>query len=217
MTAAAMQTDELIAALAHELEPARKALVARKLVPALVAGLILATMAMMMTLGPRPDLDAAMRLHAFWMKFFYTLSLTVLGFALVMRQARAGANSRGILFALAAPVAALVVLASTELSVPRANTAALVMGRTWIVCPWLIAALSVPVLALMLAALRQLAPTRLALAGAAAGLVAGAGAATIYGFHCTEMAAPFILIWYTLGIAVAAGLGALLGPSFLRW
>jgi hypothetical protein len=217
MKVAAMKTDDLIAALTHELEPARKALVARRLMPALAAGLILCAAAMLMMLGARPDLHAAMRLHAFWMKFFYTLSLAVLGLALVMRQARAGANSRGVLFALAAPVAALMVLASMELSVPGADTAALVMGRTWMICPWLIASLSVPILALMLAALRQLAPTRLALAGAAAGLVAGAGAATIYGFHCTEMAAPFILIWYTLGIAVAAGLGALLGPSFLRW
>ncbi|HWC63691.1 MAG TPA: NrsF family protein, partial [Rhizomicrobium sp.] len=69
----------------------------------------------------------------------------------------------------------------------------------------------------LLAALRRLAPTRLTLAGSAAGLVAGAGAATVYGFHCTEMAAPFILIWYTLGIGLAAGLGAMLGQRCLHW
>jgi hypothetical protein len=55
------------------------------------------------------------------------------------------------------------------------------------------------------------------LAGAAAGLVAGASAATVYGFHCPETAAPFILVWYSLGIALAAGLGALAGPWVLRW
>ena len=74
-----------------------------------------------------------------------------------------------------------------------------------------------PVYAGLLLALRQLAPTRLPLAGAAAGLVAGAVAATIYGFHCPETAAPFILVWYSLGIVLAAGLGSLIGRWALRW
>jgi hypothetical protein len=213
-----MKTDELIAILSEELKPARKGMVPRWLLPALAAGLLISLAMMLALLGPRPDLHQAMRLNAFWMKFFYTLSLAILGFVLIERQARAGANSRAVLFALGAPVMALIVLASIQLSSrPSGDTALLVMGQTWMVCPWLIVLLSLPMLALMLLALRQLAPTRLALAGAAAGLVAGAGAATIYGFHCTEMAAPFILIWYTLGIAVAAGLGALLGERCLRW
>jgi hypothetical protein len=212
-----MRTDELIAFLSDDLKPARRGMVPGWLLPALAAGLFLSLLMMLRFLGARPDLHQAMQLGAFWMKFFYTLSLAILGFVLVGRQARAGANSRAVLFALGAPVAALIVLASIQLSEARGDTAGLVMGRTWMVCPWLIALLALPALALMLAALRRLAPTRLTLAGAAAGLVAGAGAATIYGFHCTEMAAPFILIWYTLGIGLAAGLGALLGQSCLRW
>jgi hypothetical protein len=54
-------------------------------------------------------------------------------------------------------------------------------------------------------------------AGAAAGLLSGAIAATIYGFHCPEMAAPFLLVWYTLGIAFSAAFGAFLGPRLLAW
>src|SRR6202789_2850863 len=215
--AAAMKTDDLIAILSEDLQPARRGLVLRWLMLGLVAGVAASALAMMTMLGPRPDLHAAMALNMFWMKFFYTLALAVLGLVIVERQARAGADSRKAVMALAAPVVALIVLASVALSAPQADTAKLVMGDTWMVCPWLIVTFSLPVFAGLLLALRRLAPTRLTLAGAAAGLVAGASAATVYGFHCTESAAPFILIWYTLGIAVAAGLGALAGYWALRW
>ena len=69
----------------------------------------------------------------------------------------------------------------------------------------------------LLLALRWLAPTRLRAAGAAAGLAAGAWAACLYCLHCPETAAPFILVWYSAGITLATGLGALLGPRLLRW
>jgi hypothetical protein len=62
-----------------------------------------------------------------------------------------------------------------------------------------------------------LAPTRLALAGAAAGLLSGAGGALIYALYCTEMAAPFISIWYLLGMMIPAAVGAMLGRQLLRW
>ena len=212
-----MKTDELIALLSQDLGPARRGMVLRWLVLGLVTGLAVSALAMMMVLKPRPDLQFAMRDGHFWMKICYTLALAVLGFVIVQRQAKGGADSRGPVMALAAPVVALIVLASVALSAPNANPARLVMGDTWMACPWLIVALSLPIFIGLFTALRRLAPTRLEMAGASAGLLAGASAATLYGFHCPEMAAPFILIWYTLGIAIAAGLGALFGRSMLRW
>src|SRR3984957_6399760 len=134
----AMKTAELIAILADDLKPARRGMVARWLLLGLVAGAVLSTLLMMTTIGPRPDLHAAMQLKAFWVKFIYTLALAGLGFALVARQSRAGQDSRKLAMALAAPVAALMVLAAIQLSAPYADTAALVMGNTWMVCPWLI-------------------------------------------------------------------------------
>jgi hypothetical protein len=212
-----MKTDELIALLAHDLQPARRGMVLRWLLLGLMAGAAVSALMMMTLLKPRPDLNAAMADGAFWMKISYTLALAVLGLAVMDRQARAGADSRTPVLALAAPVVALTVLAGIALSAPKADTARLVMGDTWMVCPWLIVLLSLPIFVGLFLALRRLAPTRLTLAGASAGLVAGASAATIYGFHCPEMAAPFILIWYTLGIAASAGLGALFGRWALRW
>ena len=66
-------------------------------------------------------------------------------------------------------------------------------------------------------AMKGLAPTRLALAGAGAGLLAGALGALVYALHCPELAASFLAVWYVLGIAIPALAGALLGPRVLRW
>jgi hypothetical protein len=77
--------------------------------------------------------------------------------------------------------------------------------------------LSLPALAGALWVLRSLAPTRPRAAGFAAGLFAGAAGAFGYAFACVEESAAFIALWYSLGIALAGALGALLGPRVLRW
>jgi len=93
----------------------------------------------------------------------------------------------------------------------------LLVGGSWKVCTQNIIILGAPILGLTLLALRSLAPTSLALAGAAAGLFSGGLAATVYGLHCPEHALTFVAVWYTLGMAVLAGVGALIGPWALRW
>ena len=77
--------------------------------------------------------------------------------------------------------------------------------------------LSVPVFVAVVWAMQGLAPTRLRLAGAAAGLVSGSLGALVYALHCPELAAPFLGPWYLLGVLIPAGVGALLGPRLLRW
>ena len=100
---------------------------------------------------------------------------------------------------------------------PRGEWLAMWLGKTWMVCPWLVLALSAPIFVGLLWSFRKLAPTRLRAAGAAAGLSAGAFAATIYCLHCPEVSAIFVLTWYSLGIVLAAAIGALVGPRLLRW
>jgi hypothetical protein len=85
------------------------------------------------------------------------------------------------------------------------------------ICPWLVLTLAVPIFVGLLWSFRELAPTRLRAAGAAAGLAGGAWAATIYCLHCPETSAIFVLTWYSLGIMFAAGTGAVLGPRLMRW
>ena len=212
-----MQTDDLTALLCDDLKPAPRALVPGLLLLGLVAGLVLSAALMWLMLGPRPDLAIAMDGSAFWMKFVYVLAVGALGLWMVERQARAGADARTPFLLLAVPVVAMIVVASVQLSAPRADSAALIMGTSADICPLLIVVLVLPVYAALLLALRRLAPTRLGLAGAAAGLAAGGWAAAIYCFHCVESTAPFIVIWYSLGMVLAAALGAIVGRFALRW
>ena len=93
----------------------------------------------------------------------------------------------------------------------------LLLGSTWRTCPFNIAALSAPALAACLWALKGAAPTRLAWSGAGAGLLAGALGTLVYALHCPEMAAPFLAVWYLLGMAIPTAVGAALGPRLLRW
>jgi hypothetical protein len=212
-----VETDDLIARLSQDLAPARRSAVMRVLGMGLVLGLVVTAIILRMTLNFRPDLPAAMTAPAFWAKFSYTFALTVLGLWIVERQSRAGADARKPFWLLLAPVAALALLAALQLSAPGADRHDLMMGQTARVCSSLILLLSLPIFAGVFWAMRRLAPTRLTMAGAGAGMLAGAASATIYGFHCPETAAPFILIWYTLGILLATALGAVLGRWALRW
>ena len=94
---------------------------------------------------------------------------------------------------------------------------ALLWGDTWASCPLLIAMLSIPVFIAVLWAMRGLAPTRLRLAGAVAGLLSGTAGALVYCLHCPELAAPFVGFWYLLGMLIPTLVGALLGSRILRW
>ena len=66
-------------------------------------------------------------------------------------------------------------------------------------------------------ALRRMAPTRPALAGLAAGIMAGGTGAWIYSFACDEPGMMFLALWYTLAILVVGSVGSLLGRLLLRW
>ena len=61
------------------------------------------------------------------------------------------------------------------------------------------------------------APTRPALAGAAAGLLSGALGAVAYALHCPESGLAFVAVWYVLGLAMVGAVGALLGSRLFRW
>jgi len=77
--------------------------------------------------------------------------------------------------------------------------------------------LSLPSLAVMTRAMKQLAPTRLALAGAGAGLLAGGQGLLVYSLYCSEMAVPFWGVWYVLAIVITTALGSAIAPHCLRW
>jgi hypothetical protein len=55
------------------------------------------------------------------------------------------------------------------------------------------------------------------IAGAAAGLLAGALSATFYAAHCTDDSPLFVAVWYSLAIAILAARGAIAAPRLARW
>ncbi len=213
-----MNTDDLIASLSNEVRPVGRHAVGLRLALGVIGGAVVSILLISVTLGFRPDLWLAMQGPAFWMKWGYTISLSAGAIYATARLARPDPGSLRRLWLIALPVLALAALGLGELiTTPRSEWLAMWLGHTWTKCPWLVLALAMPIFVGLLWSFRQMAPTRLRAAGAAAGLAAGAFAATVYCLHCPEVSAIFVLTWYSLGILLAASLGALVGPRLLRW
>lgn len=213
-----MKTDELITLLARDAAPVKRGAIPRSLAALALGGAVAALVIMVPWIGFRPDFPAALADPAFWMKMAYTFGLGVAGFMLAERLSRPGATSRAGWVLAAACAVAIAALAFAQLLImPAAEAPAAVFGYSWDSCPWLIFILALPCLALALWIMRGFAPTRTTLAGAAAGLLAGGVSATVYGLHCIESTAPFIALWYTLGIALTVVTGAIAGSRILRW
>jgi hypothetical protein len=169
-------------------------------------------------MGVRSDLPAMAAQPMFWTKLAYCAALTVVALVLAARMARPGARAAGWAAALALPLLAIWLLAAFALvGATSAEREALVFGTTWRACAFSIALVSLPLFASLLWAMKGLAPTRPAMAGAAAGFLSGAAAALIYSLHCPELGAPFLGIWYPLGMLIPAAAGALIGRRLLRW
>ncbi len=213
-----MNTEQLIASLSANVPAVSRNALAKRIGFGIVGGTLIAMLALVVVLGVRPDLQLAMRGFAFWMKWTYTISLGLGAIYAVSRLARPVPTSLRGLWLLSIPVLVLAGIGIGELaSTPSDEWLPLWLSKSWRVCPWLVLALAVPIFVGLLWSFRKLAPTRLRAAGAVAGLAAGAWAATIYCLHCPEVSAIFVLTWYSLGILLAAGAGALLGPRVMRW
>jgi hypothetical protein len=211
-------TSEVIDALAGDLRPVAEGTVARTIALGVGGGLLVSAAMMLAWLGVRPDFAAAMTTGLFWVKFAYTLLLVAAGLSSVGRLARPAGQAQAASVAVIVLVAGIAILAGEQLAMaPRAERDHLILGATAETCPWNIMILSLPIFLGSVWALRRLAPTRLTIAGLAAGLGAGAAGAWIYSFHCGESAIPFVAVWYTLGIALMSLCGAISGRYLLRW
>ena len=213
-----MKTDDLITMLASGAEAAEPHALERRFTIALGWGAFGATLLMAIMLGVRPDLSEAVRLPMFWVKLAFPAALLAGALLAASRLARPGVRLGRVPAALAAPVLAMWLLAVVVLlSAAPAERAQLIYGDTWASCPFNVAMLSAPAFVALMWAMKGFAPTRLALAGAAAGLLAGALGASVYALHCPEMESPFLAVWYLLGMLIPTAVGAMLGPRLLRW
>ncbi|MSQ73492.1 MAG: DUF1109 domain-containing protein [Betaproteobacteria bacterium] len=213
-----MKTDDLVTMLATGLAPADTRQSGRRYGIALAAGLAGAALLLVALHGVRPQLAADARLAMFWGKLGFVALLLAGGLCAAARLSRPGALLGWAPALLVAPVLAMWIAAAGALvQAEPGEHARLVLGTTWNACLFNIALLSLPAFAAAFWAMQGLAPTRLRLAGATAGLFAGAAGALVYTVHCPELAAPFLGIWYVLGMLIPTAAGALLGPRLLRW
>jgi hypothetical protein len=213
-----MKTEDLVAMLATGEGSVEPNAAARRFAMGMGWGAFGATLLMALLLGVRADLASAAQLPMFWVKVVFSGSAVFASILAALRLSRPGARLRRVTIALGAPVLAIWIPAAFTLArAQRESWPDMFFGQTWTSCPLLIAMLSAPVFVAVLWAIKGLAPTRLRLAGAAAGLVAGSTGALVYCLHCPELAAPFVGTWYLLGMLLPSALGAWLGPWLLRW
>jgi len=213
-----MQTDELIDLMAADTGPVSRFAPARRLAVGAAVGAVVVMLLVLGWLGLRPDLTTAVTGVFFWIKAAYTGALAAAGFWAVERLGRPGVSAKRPA-RLAAAVLLLFVLVALAQACRMSGPARLiaVQGVSWTVCTRNIAILAAPILVITLLILRHLAPTRPTVAGFAAGAFSGGLAATLYGLHCPEATCVFVALWYTLGVAVSALVGAGLGRWVLRW
>lgn len=208
----------MVERLVADLAPVSRPPVAERLSLGLAAGLVLSLLIVGLVFGFRPDMGSATLTAIFWVKLAYVAGIGAIALWAVERLARPGVPTGNLLLWLLVPALAMTALAAIQLfDHPSGLRERLVMGFSAAAAPWRILVAALPLLLGLAWAVRGLAPTRLVFSGAMVGLAAGGFGAASYAMHCQETAAPFLLIWYSLGVLACCLIGAVLGPRILRW
>jgi hypothetical protein len=206
------RTEDLILDLAAS--PVPQVIPAGATVTGLLAFLGLVIGVFLWVFDLRPDLFTALATLPVLAKSLLPLALFVMAFRLALVSLRPGASFA--IWPLALPFAAGLVLVGQRVS-DGGTLLTEMMGQTAIACVSAISLLSVVPLLAGLILMRQGAPTRPILTGSLTGLAIGAATASGYALHCSEDSPLFFMVWYSLGIVVAASCGAAIGYRLLRW
>lgn len=212
-----MKTDDLINALVADTRSGAPPY-SRTVALALAAGALGALAAFATWIGPRADFPQALGTVRFVLKFVIIGAVAVPAIAVVFRMGRPGAAPGLWRWALAVgPVLLVAAVAGELFAVPADAWGARQVGVNARHCLTIIPLLAVLPLAALLAALRNGAPTRPGLAGAAAGLAAACVSAAFYAANCIDDSPLFVATWYPIAFAVVMAAGSLLGRRMLRW
>jgi hypothetical protein len=212
-----MKTEQLIRALAAD-NANEASSPARALLLALLAGFAVSLAIFILWIGPRPDLAQAAQALPFLLKPVEMLALVGAAAIIVLRLAQPGLSARGAMLIAALAPALMIAAAGVELArAPQSEWLVRLSGQHWQVCVVTMVLLALPMLAALLLALYQAAPTRPALAGGSAGLLAGSISAALYIVHCPDDSPLFVAAWFGLAIAITAAIGAAVGARVLRW
>jgi len=212
-----MRTDDLTEALAKD-RPHAAPKPRVVLGCAILGGALIAAVLFMSVIGYRPDIAAAAETYRFLFKFVFTLTLAATAIWLVFTIIRPEAVPGLRLLALAsAPVLLILAVIAELLVIPSANWLPRLIGTNWWFCLTVIPVLSIVPLVAFVAALKRAAPASPGLAGALAGLSAGAIGATLYASHCIDDSPLFVMTWYSIAIGLVTLLGYLAGRRWLAW
>jgi hypothetical protein len=213
-----MKTEDLVATLVRSVTPVDERAVRRRFAVTQIAAVLLCMVAMLVFIGPRPDWRNAIETPMFWVKLAFPGAVAAASFSLLRRLGHPGMRLGQPAKAVIAPFVVVWLMACAVLAnAPASGWPGLILGGSWRQCPLIITALSLPAFVLSFRAISALAPTRLMMAGAAAGMFAGSAAAFAYAFSCIETEAPFLAVWYVVGMLIPTAAGACLGRRLLRW
>ncbi len=168
--------------------------------------------------GIRPDFSEAIWTERVLFKMGIVVSLAVAGFGLLLQLGRPTARVAPWIWFIAALAAVLLAGSMIELFVIPANLrASSLNGSNRTLCLVAIPALSAIPLGAAILGLRNGAPRSSTLAGAGAGMAAGAVGATLYALNCNNDSPLFVAAWYPIAIGFVVLAGATLGRAALRW
>jgi len=214
-----MKTDDLISALVQNLTPVQANVVGRRLGRAHLLGLTGGTILLVVVFGVSSDMPEQILAPMFWLRLAFPLAVVALAVKLVERLVRPGvAITSAWLMTILPMITMMLGVIFFILTVPAEYRLKLVSNRNlWGTTIGNTMLLSVPSFIAMIHAMKGLAPTRLALSGAAAGLLAGAQGVLIYALYCPDMP---VLSWSVLQITaifITTGIGAACGPICIKW
>ncbi|MBW6422865.1 DUF1109 domain-containing protein [Rhizobium sp. XQZ8] len=211
-------TDDIINSLASGLKPVKRDALRGRFLMGVLPALFVSLLLMLTIVGLRIDMAQALMLPVFWIKSAYNALIAITALWATYHLARPDGSQGRFFKTLAAIFLAMAIVAAIQLMVaPPQTYNHMIFGSSALHCPFLIFGFALPIFAGINWVLRRGAPTDLRLTGFIAGIAAGAAGAWVYSWFCTENGMPFVLIWYSVGILLVGGLGALTGPRLLRW
>ncbi len=211
-----MKTEKLLEALVADRATARKT-VPRALAAALAFGGLASLVLFLIDLGVREDIAQALSTWRFDLKVGLVVLALVLAFRLCVAMSRPVLPTHPGRRLLPLAVLAAIAVVIELVAIPSPSWGTRLVGTNSLVCLVAIPMLAMAPLVAVLLTLRSGAPASPALAGAAAGFLAAASAATLYAFHCFDDSPLFVMTWYVLATLPVVGLGALAGYRLLRW
>ncbi|WP_114390273.1 NrsF family protein [Notoacmeibacter marinus] len=166
----------------------------------------------------RADLPDVAMYYGFLLKPIVAALLAIPAIRLIMDVSEpTGEPTRHLPWLAVGFVVLSIGIALEMMIVSPANWSARLMGDNPAACAASVFLIALPILSMVIFAIRQRATVRPVMAGALAGLFGGAVSTFLYAAHCPDDSPFFLAIWYGIAILALIGTGALAGRLFLRW